>query len=336
MGSYESTSPEQGSKGFVFSDKQLQQYLSHTWGSALGHRGTPSVESIRSMIKENPISTISKMQVLHVSSIPWGNVALHYSPHRSLSLSPTALLNKMCVRGLGGYCMETNLLFSTVLRTLRIRHYLTGARISNIVDMNGGDPLGFIGWEHMVIIATFNGKNHLIDVGFSNYGAQQPVPIEHGVEITGVPGLRGRLVYEELAESNMVPKQKMWIYQTCNDSHPQWANGYCFDPSMEFFERDFVNFNYRTHKDPQSWFTWRLVVTKVLLDSEGGVNGTLQLVGGNLSRRVGGGATEVIKDCVTEEDRVAALSEHFGINLLEEEKEGIRSSVTQLVPPPQH
>jgi arylamine N-acetyltransferase len=336
MGSYESPNPKQGSKGFEFSDKQLQQYLSHTWGSALGSKGTPSVESLRSMIKENPISTIAQLQVHHVSSIPWGNVALHYSPHRSLSLSPTALLNKMCVRGLGGYCMETNLLFSAVLHTLGIQHYLTGARISNIVDMNGGDPHGFIGWEHMVIIATLESKPHLIDVGFSNYGAQKPIPIEENFETTGVPGLKARLVYQELAESNMVPKQKMWMYQTSNDAHPQWANGYCFDPSMEFFERDFANFNYRTHKDPRSWFTYRLVVTKVLLNAAGGVDGTLQLVGGNLTQRVAGGATEVLRDCQTEQDRVQVLSEYFGIDLLDEEKEAIKGSVTQLVPPPQH
>lgn len=53
------------------------------------------------------------------------------------------------------------------------------------------------------------------------------------------------------------------------------------------------------------------------------------LVNGEVKMNTGG-KTQVVKVCKTEAERVEALREYFGIELTEEEREGIRGTCTDL------
>lgn len=53
------------------------------------------------------------------------------------------------------------------------------------------------------------------------------------------------------------------------------------------------------------------------------------LINGVLKRNMGG-RTVVIRECVSEEERVECLRVEFGIRLTEEERSAIRGSVTEL------
>lgn len=86
--------------------------------------------------------------------------------------------------------------------------------------------------------------------------------------------------------------------------------------------------NFQTSQSRISWFTHRIVVVKMIME-EGEIVGTLMLVGGDLKRRIKGG-TEDLKACKTEEDRVQALEEWFGIKVRDDERAGIRGMVTEL------
>ena len=64
-----------------------------------------------------------------------------------MSLDAEQVFEKIVTKRLGGYCMEVNNFYSTVLRSLGVKLYLTGGRISNAVDAPGRrDPEGFAGW----------------------------------------------------------------------------------------------------------------------------------------------------------------------------------------------
>jgi len=69
------------------------------------------------------------------------DAALH-----SLSRDVQAVAHKIVERRLGGYCMENNMFFSTVLRSLGYDLYVSGARVSNALMGGSRDPEGFAGW----------------------------------------------------------------------------------------------------------------------------------------------------------------------------------------------
>lgn len=71
-----------------------------------------------------------------MARVPFENLALHYSTHHNVILDLDFLFEKMVTRGMGGYCMENNRFFATILRTLGYTVLSGGARVSNAV---GGD-----------------------------------------------------------------------------------------------------------------------------------------------------------------------------------------------------
>ena len=344
----------------TFSTDQLNQYLTHL------HRTLPSTSSrltlqnLRTQIEASPLKAISTLMRLHLSSIPWGNLSLHYSTHHTISITPPShVFNKLITRNHGGYCMEQNLLFATILRSLGYAVYLTGARISNALDLTGAarDKEGYSGWGHMVLFVThpsISGERYLVDVGFGSGNALSPIPLADGAEVPCQPGQKGRIVRRRLAASTQVPKQEMWVYQNKIEGKEDvgeegWTNAYCFGEG-EWFEEDFVANNFKTSRSLGSWFTWMFVMTRMILggdkaagridggekkvngekEGEAEVVGSVTIFGANLTRRLSGGQSEVLRELKSEEERVEALKEWFGIELADEEREGIRGMVTGL------
>ena len=61
-----------------------------------------------------------------------------------------------------------------------------------------------------------------------------------------------------------------------------------------------------------------------------GIVGKVMLVDGEVKRN-DGGKTKLVRVCENEEERIEVLSEEFGIELTEEEREGIRGRNVELV-----
>lgn len=138
MGSSEDGPP----RGYrpLYNESQLAQYVSF-----INPDPAYSLAALRSEIKQDPLAALTLLQLRQNCATLWGNVALHYSHHRTLPLDADALYHKIVERRLGGYCMENNAFFSTILRSLGYDLYVSGARISNAL-MGGADPEGFAGW----------------------------------------------------------------------------------------------------------------------------------------------------------------------------------------------
>lgn len=87
------------------------------------------------------LTTLQQHQLTHV---PFENLSLHYSPHRTISLDVSDLYGKIVERRRGGYCMENNCFFAAVLRGLNFTVYSGGGRVSNSAQGRAGS--GYSGW----------------------------------------------------------------------------------------------------------------------------------------------------------------------------------------------
>ena len=125
----------------TYTPGQLTKYVTRIFGPNY------SLTDLEAEIKVDSLAALGRLQKRHLGHIPWGNISMHYSTHKTLSLEPDILYDKIVERGLGGYCMEVNSFFSIVLRSLGYDLYITGGRVSNWIERNGKDPNGFAGWH---------------------------------------------------------------------------------------------------------------------------------------------------------------------------------------------
>jgi hypothetical protein len=161
----------------------IQDYKLEGWGS--------SIEAKRKL---------EVLQKYQQSKIPFANLYMHYSKHHLGSLdqglvyeylvnsggiaregerSLGVLAEYMTIArtereklwdgrepsgGRGGTCTMNNGFFSTVMRSLGFRVKMAAARVAKA---NRGGPKGvFDGWNHLINLVEFEGRRHLVDVGF--------------------------------------------------------------------------------------------------------------------------------------------------------------------------
>lgn len=308
----------------IYTKSQLSQWLN------LVCQGRPEIplEELEADVKQDPLGALGRIQLWQLAAVPFGNIALHYSLHHVISLDVDAVFAKIVERRLGGYCMENNILLSTVLRSLGYDLYPTGARVSFAIGDDPKDPEGFGGWTHAVNIVSVQGVRYLVDVGFGPSGPIQPLPLQHGKAMPNLPHFEARLVYDPIAPCTDA-SQRMWIFEVRRSSAPSWVPQYCF-AELEFLPQDFVIMNYHISQSRTSWFTQTLVLAKFLLhEVQHEAVGTLTLNGNEIKQRLGG-ETELIMICATEEERINAIDKYFGVKLRPEEIKGIQGLPSEL------
>lgn len=86
---------------------------------------------VAGMEPEAALAYLSKLQRLHLIAIPFENLTLHYSPHRQICIHPEDLFKKIIGdnNGRGGYCMENNCLFGTLLYSIGFTIMSAGGRV---------------------------------------------------------------------------------------------------------------------------------------------------------------------------------------------------------------
>jgi arylamine N-acetyltransferase len=152
---------------------------------------------------EDTLSYLALLQKLHLARIPFENLTLHYSAHHSVNVHPEALFTKIIGdnNGRGGYCMENNALFGTLLLSLGFDIYSAGARVNN-----GGV---FTGWTHMINIVTIDETKYHVDVGFGGNGPVVPMPLERsGVVREHIKPAAARLQWRNIP-GNTDPNQRL-------------------------------------------------------------------------------------------------------------------------------
>lgn len=107
----------------TYTPQQLELYLEHI--------RLPRDEANKYLSTNDQLNYLVLLQQYHVARIPFDSVALHYSPTRVLSLDPEDLFQKIVVNSRGGYCMEVNMLFAVVLRSLGFTVITVGGRVKH-------------------------------------------------------------------------------------------------------------------------------------------------------------------------------------------------------------
>ncbi|KAK9360816.1 arylamine N-acetyltransferase 1 [Lipomyces starkeyi] len=311
------------SKRSIYSVAQLNQYYDRI-SLPSSHRDSTERDGLPFLM------VLSKYQM---AAIPFENLELHYSPNHNISLDPQHLFHKMVGRGThrGGYCMENNCLFGTVLRSLGFNVYSVGARVNEAVQPIAATPgwsgPKYDGWNHMLNIVTVDSQQYLVDVGFGASGSPiHPLPLIDGSVSVNIGPQKNRLLRQCIPQHND-RTQRLWCFEHSNDGGLIWTPTYAFT-DIEFLPEDFAVMNYWTSTHPTSWFTKTIVVVKTLL-ADGEVVGHVTLLQNEVKRRIRGRA-EVLDTLSSEEERVSALSQWFGITLSEEEINGIRGMISEL------
>lgn len=116
----------------TYTNDQISNYLSRIEWHKSSQPPVGTLDHLRELVKRQ------------LAAVPFESLSLHYSPTHLLSLEPEDLFRKIVGRNMGGYCMEDNTFFGTVLRSLGYKLINAGARVS---DATGGRPgAGYMGW----------------------------------------------------------------------------------------------------------------------------------------------------------------------------------------------
>ncbi|KAL2255933.1 hypothetical protein VTK26DRAFT_2457 [Humicola hyalothermophila] len=293
-----------------YTEEQLGQYFDHI---GYGHNA-------RQLVSEDPLGFLTRLQRHHMARVPFENLGLHYSTHRTLSLDPEDLFEKIVLNGRGGYCMELNEFFAVVLRSIGFTLISIGARV------NGSRGWG--GWNHQANLVTVDNKRYLVDVGFGSGTAPVPVPLEHDHEFDHIAPMRGRLQYRAL-EEHTDPNQRVWVYSLQETPDAPWKDQYAFT-EIEFFAADYAIMNLNSSTSPASHFTQGVMCVRTILDeTKEQVIGRMILNKNYVKRRIRG-EVEDLETLENEKQRIKALEKYFGVLLSPREQRGIRGLVSEL------
>ncbi|KAF2163321.1 hypothetical protein M409DRAFT_68595 [Zasmidium cellare ATCC 36951] len=248
-----------------------------------------------------------------LANVPFENAELHYSRNQIIDIHPQILFQKIVTQGTGrgGYCMENNAFFGTVLRSL-------GFKI-----MSTGDHSMWYGFAHMINIVTIKDVRYMVDVGFGAGGATRPLPLEDGkIHLNIKPEHSVRLRYDTLEDFEN-PTSKVWILEKRMADDKPFLPNYCFPDNVEFLPADYMVMNQFTSTNKRVFFTQIVIAVKHILSEDGEeIVGDTVLMGNRLHRRVHG-KKEDLGTLDSEGQRVEALEKHLGIRLSEMQRYGI-------------
>lgn len=113
----------------TYSLQQIRHYFNYISFPCHPQQHIPSLHEKGQ--EQHALEFLRLLQIHQLSSIPFENLSLHYSPHHSISIDADGLYEKLVgnERGRGGYCMENNCFLGTVLSSLGFEIYSAGARV---------------------------------------------------------------------------------------------------------------------------------------------------------------------------------------------------------------
>ena len=176
----------------------------------------------------------------------------------------------------------------------------------------------------------------MVDVGFGGDGATKPVPLIEGHVTRNIGTQDIRLIQDFIpGQTVRSPERKLWIYQYRNSTTQPWNSFYAFSEFVEFLPADFHVMNWYTGSCPESFQTFTVLTVKFLrrpnqdVPGDEEIYGKRMLVNGTVKENLGG-RTKIVRECLSEMERIEALKTWFGIRLTDEETKGIQGRVAEL------
>jgi arylamine N-acetyltransferase len=276
------------------------------------------------------------LQTHQLVKVPWENLTQHYSWHGLICVSIPHLFAKIIHSpGRGGYCMEANYLFHIFLYSLGFDTHMLGARIFR------GSLYG--GWTHNVNVVRISGQRYLLDGGYGPRGPIKPFPLQHGTEAVQIFPAQGKLTYDPIPD-NLDSSQRLWIYHYRKNPQTEWTPQYCFS-DLEFTPADIEAMNFEPSSNRRTFFTHKVVAARFITDGENDaglsarfsgqdtvgpeINGSLT-IDHDVLRLRGRNGKKHEKKLGTEEERILAIEQYFGILLDEAEQQAITGTAAQI------
>jgi arylamine N-acetyltransferase len=181
----------------------------------------------------------------------------------------------------------------------------------------------------MINLVKIGEHRYMVDVGFGPNGPIHPLKLDHSGSISKhITPASMRLQWRNI-DANTNPNQRLWVYELKINDESDFQEVYCFT-ELEFLPTDYEMMNYYTSTSPKIFFTQKIVCAKMLL---GGQEGD-QIIGviilqDDVKWRIHG-KKEWEQKFESEEDRLKALDETFGIKLSPVEREGIKGMVSEI------
>lgn len=276
----------------------------------------------------------------HTCNVPFENLELHYSAHKTVSLDTTHLYKKFVHQRRGGRCMENNTFFATVLRSIGFDVRNCGGRVSRAMspypEVRRNQTATYDGWNHMLNLVRLDEEWYVVDVGMGAMGPNLPYPLRDGFEMTSIAPRKIRLQLRPIQESyakmpaSGPASPKMWCYDLCYEpagsTDDKWVPVYCFTET-EFLPQDYETMSWFTSTHPRSFFTRYVTCTKMIMnEAKEKIVGSVTLFGGAIRESIGTDR-KLVKDCTTEEDRIQALKEVFDVSLTDPERNSISADL---------
>lgn len=119
----------------IYSQEQINQYFDRI-NLPQHHRESLVIKEGPDIDHDTARVFLGVLQLHHLTAVPFENLSLHYSAHRSISIDSQEVFDKIVHpnTGRGGYCMENNTLFGAVLRSLGYSVTSVGGRVNEAVQ----------------------------------------------------------------------------------------------------------------------------------------------------------------------------------------------------------
>jgi arylamine N-acetyltransferase len=180
---------------------------------------------------------------------------------------------------------------------------------------------------HMIVFVKIGAQKYHVDVGFGANGPIVPMPLDRSGTIRPhINPASVRLEWRNIPQ-NTDPDQRLWVYEHKIDDEHDWEPMYCFT-ELEFLPGDYSVMNLSTSTSPTTFFTKIVFMEKKLLGEDGSIVGNI-ILGTDIKWRIRGKKEREMK-FKSEEDRVKAIEEHFGVRLGVVERDSILGLASQI------
>ncbi|KAG8978013.1 hypothetical protein FRB93_011352 [Tulasnella sp. JGI-2019a] len=196
----------------------------------------------------------------------------------------------------------------------------------------GGDPnvLNLTALEHQAILIQIPGddETYFVDVGMG-FSITRPAPLKVGYEFEGLAPQKFRFTRGYHPDSPLVNKEaEEWRLQTNMDQRsnlirdPGWITFMQFS-TQPYYPKDIAGFNWLSHTRPDAILP-KLVVAMIFSGGKRKGESLRQKIvaGDSFLSRTAGCAVEIVK-FESEDERIAVLTESFGIECPADSKECI-------------
>ena len=226
-------------------------------------------------------AALRELHQAHLLAVPFENLSIHLA--EPISLAPADLLDKIVVRGRGGFCYELNGAFALLLEALGAQVRRVAARVHSQDGL--GPP-----FDHLALVVGLpDGSGPwLADVGFGSHSTY-PLRLASGLEQPD-PGGLFRLAAAGGTDLDVL-----------KDGEPQYR--------IELRERALADFEptcWWQQTSPDSHFTRSTICSRLTPD------GRISISGHTLIRTSGGVRDEQL---LASDEVLVAYREHFGISL---------------------